>query len=375
MYTFQSINVDSLLRKIESATENAMRLACKTGQGCKVGWWAVIGLLWLFASTIVYGACTAPPALLARVKNQPTAENYSQLGSWFGGRKQFACAADAYSSAVKIEPDSASLNFMLGLSLFSAGQDNKAIAPLLKSARLNSNDVRPHLTLGAALDRLKEIEAAESEWRAALAIDPDSESALDGLSQDLLAAKDYNSVIALLGKPSGVRVRSPLQSLNLGSAYAAEARLDEAAAVLREGLNTAPDSLQIADQLGLVLMLMARVEEAYAVFDLALEKHPRDQHTQLLYLRVLVTSHSDKAPQLAHKVLEAYPDNWDALYLNAVLEDRDGDDQQARTHLNRSVARNPNDSQSQEELGSVLAKLGDLPGAKEHLEKAIALGD
>jgi tetratricopeptide (TPR) repeat protein len=78
---------------------------------------------------------------------------------------------------------------------------------------------------------------------------------------------------------------------------------------------------------------------------------------------------------LAHRLLAAHPDQWEVLYLNAVLEAREGDTIIARAHLERSEALNPASSQTQHELGSVLASLGELPAAREHLEKAIALGD
>jgi tetratricopeptide (TPR) repeat protein len=170
-------------------------------------------------------------------------------------------------------------------------------------------------------------------------------------------------------------VRSELQSLNLGLAYAAMANLDDAIRVLREGLNTAPDSLAIANELAVVLMLRGRDEEAHAVFDLALAKHPDDLPTQILYLNTLVTSHSEKAPALARKLIAAYPDHWEVLYLNSVLEAREGDFETARSHLLRSVALHPGSYQAHEQLGNILARLGDLPGARQHLEKAIALGD
>jgi len=62
-----------------------------------------------------------------------------------------------------------------------------------------------------------------------LAIDPDSSTALDSLSQDLVDQKDYISVIALLDRPGNGRVRTSLQSLNLGEAYGATAQLDNSA--------------------------------------------------------------------------------------------------------------------------------------------------
>jgi len=332
-------------------------------------------LLVLAASSLARAVCTAPPELAARVKNRPTSENYAAVGNWFADKKQFDCAATALASAFRLQPNSASLAYLWGLSLYSAGHDEQALAPLNQAKQLDRNDIRPHLVLAALLDRMKKTAEAEAEWRAALAIDPDSGPALDALSQDLIGQKEYTAVISLLDKPGTSRVRTPQQSLNLGVAYVGTAQLDAAAKVLREGLNNDPDSLPMADELTLVLMLHGRDQEAFAVLELALGKHPGDQATQVLYLRTLVSSHTAKATELGQKLLAAYPDQWEVLYLNAVLESREADFSAARTHLEHSIASNPGYYQAQAELGTVLAKLDDLPGAREHLEKAIALGD
>jgi tetratricopeptide (TPR) repeat protein len=330
---------------------------------------------WLPASTLAFAGCTAPASINARLRAHPASETYSSLGSWFGDKKQFRCAANAFASAARLEPQSASLAYLWGLSLYSAGDAASSLPPLHHAAELDPSDIRPHLALGAALDRLKRTIDAEAEWRKALAIDSNSATALDSLSQNLLDRNDFASVVALLDKPANGSERSPLQSLNLGIALASTAKLDDAARVLREGLNTDPDSLPIADELAVVLMLLSRDEEADAVFSLALTKHPGDQPTQLLYLRTLVSSHSEKAPQYAHQLLAAYRNNWEVQYLNGLLASREGDFQRARTHLERSVALNPRYAQAHTALGGALAKLGDLHGAKAQLEKGLALGD
>ena len=332
-------------------------------------------LPWFLAPPLVFAACTPPDTLSARLKTSPSSESYADAGNWYAGQKQFECAAAAFASAFQLKPSSASLAYLWGLSLYSAGQDEPAVKPLNLAKQLDPSDIRPHLVLAAVLDRLKEVAAAEAEWRAALAIDPDSAPALDGLSQDLVGQKDYAGVIALLDKPGTTRARTSTQSLNLGMAYVGTAQLDSAIAVLRGGLNSDPGSLPIADELSMVLMLQGREDEAFAVFKLALDKHPGDQVTQLLYLRAMVSSHAGEAVEYAHKLLAAYPNQWEVLYLNAILESQEGDFRAARSHLERSIEINPGYSQSQAELGSILARLDDLPGAKQHLEKAIALGD
>lgn len=332
-------------------------------------------LCWLLFSSLAISECTVPASLKARFRAKPTAEAYADLGRWFGDKQQFDCAAKAFASASRLDTKSASLAYLWGLSLFSAGHDADSLSPLLRAVQLDASDIRPHLVLGAALDRLRKVPEAEREWRAALAIDADSAIALDGLSQDILELKDYPGVIALLERPASSRVRSPQQSLNLGIALAGTTRLEDAARVLREALNTTPDSLPIANELAIVLMLLSRAEEANSVFNLALQRHPTDLPTQLLYLRTLVSSHSDKAAQFATQLLTAHPDQYEVLYLNAVLEAREGDFQLACTQLERSIALNGEYAPAHTALGNALAKLGDTHGAQAQFEKSIALGD
>jgi tetratricopeptide (TPR) repeat protein len=332
-------------------------------------------LLCLATGVLLHASCTAPASMKARLQSQPSAESYASLGRWFGDQKQFKCAAEAFASAVKLQPDSASLNYMWGLSLYSAGEVQEAFSPLQLAARLNPSDARPHLVLATAMDQGSQIADAEREWRAALAIDSGSAMALDGLSRDLLNDKDYAATITLLEQSAHRGPRTPLQSLNLGMAYARTLQLKESSRVLREGLSDTPDSLPLADELAVVLMLLDRPGEADAVLSAALARHPGDLNTQVLYLRVLVSSQSEKAPQLGQKLLLTAPHNWEVLYLNAQLEVREGQFPQAHSHLEESVALKPDYSQSQEALGNVLSQLKDFSGAREHLEKAIELGD
>ena len=319
--------------------------------------------------------CLASPELQSLLRSRRTTDTYTSLGNWFASRKRFDCAASAFASAFRLQPTSAAAAYLWGLSLSSAGRDEQAIAPLEQSIRLDPNDIRPHLVLAAALDRMKKTAEGEAEWRAALAIDPQSTIALDSLSQHLVDKKDYSSVIALLDEPGAESNWTEVQSLNLGMAYAGRAQLDKAASVLREGLNDHQDSLPIADELAVVLMLLGNNEEAYSIFDLALSKHPGDQPTQILYLHSMVTSKSDRAINYCNKLLAAYPDQWEVLYLAGLLESRKAEYEQARAHLEHSVSLNSGYYQSQQELGNVLFELGNLLAAKRHLEKAIALGD
>lgn len=369
-----------------------MKIAAGAGGGVLacLAWSWLVGV-WLAGASVAEGlparaACLPPPSPRAPLHGKPSAESYANLGDWFAGQKQFLCAADAFAQAAGLEPASAGLDYKWGLSLYLAGQARPAAARLLAAERLAPGDAKTHLALAAALDGLQQRRAAEKEWRAALAIDADSGAnsaaddadALDGLSTDLLADQDNGAVIALLDQPTlGTQraERTPRQSLNLGLAYARRLQLEQASRVLGDGLATTPDSLPLAQELATVLILRDRTEEAEQVLSAALERHPGDFDTQVLYLRVLITAESDQALALAEKLLRMAPRNPEVLDLNARLEMGAGHFVEARGHLERSVSLEPGKLESQQALGGVLSKLGEFSAAREHLEKAIALGD
>ena len=251
---------------------------------------------------------------------------------------------------------------MFGVSLLS-GNAQEAIAPLQVSEKLDPRNPKLHPVLASAYDELHQTRKAETEWQAALEFDPDSSPARStALSRDLILDHDYAGTIALLENPIVSGQRTALQSLNLGLAYAGNAKLEEASRVLRDGLNTTPDSLALANQLASVLKQLGRPEEASMALNLALTLHPEDIHsadldTEVHYLRTLVRdTGSEKAAAVGEQLLTAAPHNWEVLYLNAVLETKAGKLQTARDHLEQSVELNAGFASGQAALGLVLAQ-------------------
>jgi tetratricopeptide (TPR) repeat protein len=246
---------------------------------------------------------------------------------------------------------------------------------LLQQGSSNGSLQKPHLQQAAKFEQLHQVKNAEAEWRAALAIDPDSPVALDGLSQNLNQQGDYQETISLLEDPRLAGQRTPAQIVNLGLAYARTGKLDDSAKILQDGLNSAPDSIQLANELAEALIQLHRSDDAATVLELALTKHPDDLGTKLHYLRSLMETNSGKAAELGASLLRTYPRNWEVLYLNGVLQERSGRLRQARENLELSTRLNSDFAESHAALGYVLVQLTDMPRAKAELEKAIALGD
>ena len=325
----------------------------------------------LCATLCASAACAGPPALEAKIHVQPDADTYVELGTWFGDRHQYPCAVEAYQAALKLEPGSAKLAYLLGLGLYYAGRPEEAVTALQQSIQLMPEVLKPHLILAGALNQLHRPQEAMTEWEAALKIDPTSTIALDGLSKSFIAQGDFRSVIGLLHSAPP----SEDLTLDLAHAYDMAGMLDEASKALEQAVHAHPASLPLSEALVMILARQAHFEQAAELAAKRIRLHPRDFAAQELYLHVLVLNDDVKtAAPLARKLMALKPHEFGVLYLNGVLERESGQFPAARKHLEEAVALDPNHYNSRYNLGVVLAELGDPKGAREQLEKALALG-
>jgi tetratricopeptide (TPR) repeat protein len=315
--------------------------------------------------------CTPPQALEAKLHAQPSADAYAEVGMWYGDHGQYECAVRAYQSALEQRPRSAEFLYLLGLNLLRKRDFSGAVEPLQQSIGIQPEVLKPHLLLATVFEELHQPREARAEWMAALKVDPHSDLALDGVSKNLLATKDYDSVIGLLGpQPKGGNL-----ILDLAAAYKGGGAAEQAIEVLKKGLEANPTSRPIARALITELALQARYQEAAKLGEKLVRQHPRDLEAKILYLHVLVLSDDeDLAPPLAKKLLVEAPHDFTVLYLNGVLENRSGNYESGRRYLEQAVALNPNHYNCRYNLGIALANLNDPKGAREQFERALALG-
>jgi len=233
----------------------------------------------LIAGPLTAQTCTPPDDIKAKLHDKPTAAVLNDLGLWFAERQQYACAANAFGSSLQTDaqqPDLPHIVFEFGVSLYLSGDTREAIPSLQESERLGYRDSKLHVILATALDSTRDLASAEPEWRKALDFDPDNTTALDALSGDLLSDGDPKAVIDLLDTPRLKAWRSAQQAMNLGTAYSKSNKPDEALRVLEDGLNTNPDSYDLAEQLAGVLTQQGRHDEATMVLKLAQERRQQN---------------------------------------------------------------------------------------------------
>jgi tetratricopeptide (TPR) repeat protein len=246
-------------------------------------------LLVASAALAAQSPCTPPEEMKPRLQGKPTVEALNDLGVWFGDHKQFDCAANVFATALQTDPnqkDAPHVAFEFGVSLELSGDTKEAIPALQEAEQLGYRDLKLHVILAQALESTHAAKDAEEEWRKALQFDPEFSAALDALSSDLLADKDFPGVIAVLEVPRLLGQRTPLQCLNLAAAYDSAGKPEEAARVLRDGLNTSADSLAIANQLAATLVQLHRRDEALALLELTVAHHPEDEDAKAMLAKV-----------------------------------------------------------------------------------------
>jgi len=315
--------------------------------------------------------CTGPQSLIARLHAQPATEAAVQLGNWFASNQQFACAAQTFRDAQKVDPQSAQLHYLEGLALAGAGSPENAVSAVLEAVRLQPDAIKPHLLLATLYNQSAHLTEADEQWRKALAIDPHSEIALDGLSRSLLSRKDYIDVVSLLRNAP----RTESFTVTLVDALEALDSYDVAGDVLLEAMKLSPNSLALAHAESAVLVKKESYLEAVKLWKFMVEHHPGSREAELQYLRILVlTEHTSLARPLGLKLLAREPHDWQILYLNGILDRASGDLENSKEHLLESVALEPDFFYSRFHLGITLVAMHEWKEADENLEKAAALG-
>jgi tetratricopeptide (TPR) repeat protein len=337
--------------------------------GAKFAWF-VLAMVSGFATT-AHAACTGPAELVAKLKAHPTTDNAVLLGSWFASHKQFDCAVATFQAALKSDRSSAQLHYLAGLAFFDSNRNAEALPELQKAIELDPQVIKPHEVLAFVLEQTGKRQEAEQQWREALAIDPKSTTALEGLSHDLLDRNAYIDVVVLLRSAP----HTEKLTINLARALGNMNMLDEARDALTEALSAHPNSLPLSSALIVVLVKQVRYEDAIKLAQHIADVNPSNQDAVVQLFRVLVlTNHINVARPIGPKLLAQRPHDPEVLYLNGIVLRATGDYAGAKIVLEQSVAGDPNSPNSHYELGMVDVFLKEWAPARLELEKAIAMG-
>ncbi len=212
-----------------------------------------------------------------------TVKNLLQQGWKAIVQQRFARAEGHFRHALRLDAESAEAWHGLGVALLQQGRASEAYEALHRALRLNPEVPEVWHALAQVADRLGySLEALESAERArdlarALSRPEDVirgiEVTVRALEQGLARLADEMGV-ALAGEDGRERLRACVRAFQAGLAATQAGNLEQAEAEFRECVSLAPQNARAWGNLGLVLLLQRRLDEAEEALRQALALRP-----------------------------------------------------------------------------------------------------
>jgi len=215
------------------------------------------------------------------IKERPSAEMYSNLGSALKAQGKLDEAVVSYRKAILCDPKSAEAHNNLGLGLRDLGQLENSATSLRKAVALRPDFSRAHFNLGVVLRTLGQLEASVASFRQAAKIEPNY--------------ADAHS--------------------NLGALLQQRRQLDEALECLRRAEELQPDAFHVHYSLGTTLQELGQLDDAVTRFRQALVINPdaSQAHSTLLFC---LNYH----PDLSADVIFAEYRRWNEVHARPLIE-------------------------------------------------------
>lgn len=287
-----------------------------------------------------------------------------------------------YEEALKLDPNSA--DALRGAAFLAvANQSNDKAVPLLERlAKLEPAGAAIRAQLGAAYAATSRMDLAETEFQAALRLDPKNPSALTGLANVYLKADRLSDSVGLLEKAVTVtRAFEPL--FLLGSAYSKQGRYQDAVARFQEAIRLDSNQSEAYYQMATALGRLNRKDEREKALQQFRDIKARSQKDDANARRAaqLVENakpHVDRGEltQALQLLLEAHtlqPGNAEILFRTAGLQYDLRQYSEAQVNVQRAIDRTPDEWMYHVLLGLVERDRGAFAEARKALITAVRL--
>ena len=362
-----------------------------------------------FEDIKVSAACKQPrssfPSLssaLEAVSTQPTAESYERLGTLYGQGDDPKCAAEAFTAALALDPDSARARYSLALALIENHNPQRAETELRTVLRRHFGSPQVHNALGLTLQDLGKPDAAAEEFQTALNLNPKFALADYDLAQLLSSQRNYRAAIHYL-KRGLANSPVPLLAVQLKSALAvAYSHLGEYAQAIplfQELISSQPRSTDLHFDLATAYAHREDYGKAVTEYKETLRLDPNRYDAELLLAKALLnqsqpedslnhlrnyvmhkpsdaeglevlgealknSSHFDEATSVLTRAIDANPSSYKAHYDLGVVLGRSGKTANAIAELQTAIKLKPEESEARYQLAQMLSKSGDRDAAR-----------
>jgi tetratricopeptide (TPR) repeat protein len=163
----------------------------------------------------------------------------------------------------------------------------EAIAAYRQASALRPEDPEPHLAAGLLLEQENKFSDAETEYKQALALDPQSD-ALTDLANMYMRGHRFVEEEEYRRKLVVIQPENAAAHVQLGRVLAAEGKNDAAAAELEAGAKLAPADASVQRDLADIYFAAGKYAQAETAYRALLSGHPNDAELHRSYGQALL---------------------------------------------------------------------------------------
>jgi tetratricopeptide (TPR) repeat protein len=295
-------------------------------------------------------------------------------------RAAVACLEDAVTQA---PPDQAEpVQAALSTAYAENGEMNRALATLKHLVAAQPDSADAHFNLGllyATHGPSADEQAAVTEFREALRLDPGMDPARIALGRVLVSQQDYSDAVPVLLEYTRHRPKDAQGFYALGQAYQGLKRSDAAVNALGRAAVLDPRDAAVRVDLGMLLASTGQTNAAIQQLEAAERINPSDvsTHNELaLLLEQTGNKEGARVERTKLAVLKSESDKESAIagfdekareYLSA------GNAKAAAESYGKALQLNPRDPKLHYNLSLALDRLGDFASERKELERAVEL--
>lgn len=337
------------------------------------------------ASAQLPGNCKPPATTSQAPAGTSPAKALDAVGVWFAQKGDLNCAAASFKQALRLEPRLAEAHFDLGLVRQDQQEPGAAATEFRLALQYDPTLLQARCALGSLLTDSAE---AESEFRDALASNPQLVCALDGMAQVLVKERRFDAAIdywrrALQSQPGDPDLELALATATYRSAKTRQANglptlegaeVADAIHLLTDLLQSHPNMLAGYVELGNIYANEHRYREAADEYQEAIRRNPTDTIALAAQVKALIDASAyTEALAPASEYVRRKPNDASGHVMLGTVYQQMGDYAKAEPELELGVSKTPDDFEAQYQLGLVLSRMGKPDQALPHLRKAAAL--
>jgi tetratricopeptide (TPR) repeat protein len=319
--------------------------------------------------TALKGAKVTKPATvdLGEQARQAQLQQHVAHGAELAKKTQYAEAEQEYRAALLLDSQNADLYVNLAYVLSMQHKWDDSATAAREALHLNPNNEIAHVNLGVALENKNDFDGAMAEYREALRLNPNNDMAHASLGFALRNKKDFDGAMAEYREALRLNPNNDLAHVYLGAALVDRDDAQGAESEFREALRLNPKSARAHVGLGAILELKNDRHGAQEEYRTAYMLDPENPLYKKAYEQGTLLGPETEHPQ------SSAGNDADAHFNLGTELAKKGDLDGAIAEYREALRLNPNDAKMHAILAGTLDLNGDKRGAMEEFRAASIL--